>query len=277
MASISRTHAQVIARAATAERIDAIAEVEAALVLAAESVAPKQLRDVVQHVTDAIDGDGGAAAGHARGTSDGDCTCRRRSTAWSRSTVCSTPRVARSCCRPSTVRWPAGGGTDRCSRAQRRADASGRAVPGRREGSRGGAWPPASAACDDRRGSRGARAEPRARGAREPRHAAHVGRLPVATIQRLLCDAGVARVITQGSIGADRRRPDDAHDPIRVVASAGRAGWRMRCTGLRSTTWAGARSTIGSPGRMGAAPTSRIANCGAGDIITRCTRARWRA
>ena len=37
---------------------------------------------------------------------------------------------------------------------------------------------------------------------------------------------------------------------------------------------AGARSTIGSRGRTVDAPTSRIANCGAGDIITRCTRAR---
>jgi hypothetical protein len=64
--AISRAHAQVIARAATAERIDAIAEVEAALMLAAKSVAPKQLRVVVQHVTDALDGDGGAAGACAR-------------------------------------------------------------------------------------------------------------------------------------------------------------------------------------------------------------------
>ena len=49
-----------------AERRDALAEIESSLVLAAEAVSPKQLRDLVQQVTDAIDGDGGAADACAR-------------------------------------------------------------------------------------------------------------------------------------------------------------------------------------------------------------------
>jgi hypothetical protein len=60
--AITRAHAQVIARAATPERADAISEVEPSLVRAAEVVAPEQLRDLVQHVTDAIDGGGASGA-----------------------------------------------------------------------------------------------------------------------------------------------------------------------------------------------------------------------
>jgi hypothetical protein len=45
--------------------------------------------------------------------------------------------------------------------------------------------------------------------------AEHVGRLPVATIQRLLCDAGVARVVTQG-----RSMPIDVGHTTRTIPSA---------------------------------------------------------
>ena len=57
---ISRPHAEVIGRAATPARIDAVAEVEAPLVEIARKVAPPQLRQVVERVTDALDGGGGA-------------------------------------------------------------------------------------------------------------------------------------------------------------------------------------------------------------------------
>ena len=63
---ITRTQAQLIARAATPERLDAIAAIESSLVLTAASASPKQLRDVVQHLTDAVDGDEGAAPAYAR-------------------------------------------------------------------------------------------------------------------------------------------------------------------------------------------------------------------
>ena len=50
----------MIGRAATPARIDAVAEVEAPLVEIARKVAPPQLRQVVERVTDALDGGGGA-------------------------------------------------------------------------------------------------------------------------------------------------------------------------------------------------------------------------
>ena len=59
---ISRRHAETIANACTPERRDAMVEVESALVDAASaSTSPRELRGIVQRVTDAIDGDGGAA------------------------------------------------------------------------------------------------------------------------------------------------------------------------------------------------------------------------
>src|SRR5689334_6133600 len=64
--AISRSHAQVIARATTPERASAIAAVEPALVDAAEQVTPRELRNLVQYLTDALDGDGGADGANAR-------------------------------------------------------------------------------------------------------------------------------------------------------------------------------------------------------------------
>lgn len=212
--AISRTHAVVIARAATAERADAIAEVESALVLAAESVAPKQLRDVVQQVTDAIDGDGGASAAcaryerrrlHVSPMLDGMVAIDGLLDAEGGEIVLSVLDSALAAGR---------GSGDGRTRPQRRADAlvelcrvgakEHAAGPGRRH------RPHATivvdlavlAPSDDHgRASRG--------------HAAHVGRLPVATIHRMLCDAGVARVITQGS-----SVPIDVGRTTRTIPSA---------------------------------------------------------
>ncbi len=66
---ISRHHASVIANAYTPERAAAVEECEAVLVDAARRVTPKELAAVVQRMSDAIDGDGGAGrelAVHAR-------------------------------------------------------------------------------------------------------------------------------------------------------------------------------------------------------------------
>jgi len=62
---VSRAHAQVIANAYTPERASEIANLEGALVDAARAAHPNDLRNVVRYVTDAIDGDGGAAQDEA--------------------------------------------------------------------------------------------------------------------------------------------------------------------------------------------------------------------
>jgi len=66
---VSRTHAQIIASAYTPERVAELAELERPLVDAALEATPRELCHIVRYVTDAIDGDDGAAndeAVHAR-------------------------------------------------------------------------------------------------------------------------------------------------------------------------------------------------------------------
>ena len=60
--AISRSHAALIADAYTPERAGAIAELEPTLVAAAKRLHPRDLRAVLRHATDALDGDGGASA-----------------------------------------------------------------------------------------------------------------------------------------------------------------------------------------------------------------------
>jgi 5-methylcytosine-specific restriction endonuclease McrA len=62
---ISRRHTDVVANAYTPERAEAISEVEAELVDVARQHTPKELGGVVRYLTDAIDGDGGAASDEA--------------------------------------------------------------------------------------------------------------------------------------------------------------------------------------------------------------------
>ena len=64
--TLSRQHAHAIADAYTAERADALDGIAATLVAAAQDVNPAELRELVKHATDAIDGDGGAADDAAR-------------------------------------------------------------------------------------------------------------------------------------------------------------------------------------------------------------------
>ena len=59
---ISRQHANVIAAAYTHERADAIREIEEVLVTTAKRVHPRDLFGIVRHATDALDGDGGASS-----------------------------------------------------------------------------------------------------------------------------------------------------------------------------------------------------------------------
>jgi hypothetical protein len=58
---ISGAHARVIADAYTAERAAELQDLEPAIVDAAKQVTPRELLAIVRRVTDAVDGDGGAA------------------------------------------------------------------------------------------------------------------------------------------------------------------------------------------------------------------------
>ena len=62
LGEISRSHAAVIADAYTPDRAAEISNIEPQLVAAARDHTPKELGGLVRYVTDAIDGDGGAAA-----------------------------------------------------------------------------------------------------------------------------------------------------------------------------------------------------------------------
>jgi hypothetical protein len=196
--AISRAHAHVIARAATPERAAAIEGVERSLVLAAEHTSPKQLRDVVQQVTDAIDGDGGATAANARHerrrlhvspTLDGMVAIEGLLDAEGGEILLGALEGA-----VQRMRTAA----DVRTRPQLRADAL---VELCRAGARNHATGP------------GRRHRPhvtvvvdhelldgRATPTTGPQRAdaEHVGRLPIATIERLLCDARISRVITRG-------------------------------------------------------------------------------
>ena len=87
--------------ACTPERLDAIVDVESALVDAARVASPRELRGIVQRVADAVDGDGGRATANEH-TNAVACTCRQRSTAWSRSTGSSIRSREKSCSPRST-------------------------------------------------------------------------------------------------------------------------------------------------------------------------------
>ncbi|GIU91058.1 MAG: HNH endonuclease [Acidimicrobiia bacterium] len=216
---VSRRHVEVVGAAATPERIDALASVDEVVTGAACRVAPLELRGLVQHVTDAIDGDGGAGGAealharrrlHVSRTLDGmvavdglfDPEAGER-------------LLAALDARMELTRVPG----DPRPAPQRRADAlvelceTGGAHqatgPGRR------ATPQMTVVVDlavlEGRGHldvvRRARAD-----------AAHVGRLPAATLRRLACDAGIARVVVDGA-----SRPLDVGRTTRTV---GPALWR---------------------------------------------------
>jgi hypothetical protein len=63
---VSRGHVERITEACTPDRIDAIVEVDSELADAARLAKPSELGKIVARLTDALDGDGGAAADEAR-------------------------------------------------------------------------------------------------------------------------------------------------------------------------------------------------------------------
>jgi hypothetical protein len=194
---ISRQHAAAIAEAYTPERASAIGEMEQQLVEIARFSNPRQLRAVVRRFTDALDGDDGSAsddAQHARrrlhmsktldnvligdfalAGDDAEVVCTAVTAEAERDRVAGDPRTP----------------------AQRRADAlvsiCRQALDNGEVGSTRKALPHATIVIDlDRLNA------PLSLLGHVRDEAAHMGRLSLATIERLTCDCAVSRVITKG-------------------------------------------------------------------------------
>jgi hypothetical protein len=216
---ISRQHAAVIADACTAEREAAIVELEPELVDAARVAHPQQLYAIVRRVTDALDGDGGAASDevqfqrrrlHLSRTLDGMVAVDGLldpETGEAALTV--LDGLMEADWRPDDTR----------SRPQRRADAfamlCNRTLDhGLERGSRG-VRPHISVVVDlaelEQRGHRDLVAQVRA-------DAAHVGRLSQATLERLSCDCTISRVVTDG--------PSQVLDVGRATRTVSAAQWK---------------------------------------------------
>ena len=209
---ISRTHVEVIAGAARPE----LAHVEAPLVEVARNATPVALRQIVQQVTDALDGDGGAVRangqferravylsstldgmGALNGTLDPEAT---EFVANALDTVMEKTRTA----------------DDPRSRPQQRADALVELVkvgifhyaegPGRNTQPHISLVADVEVLCptDPAGLVRAIRAD-----------ADHVGRLSAATIERFACDAAITRVLTKG-----RCEPLDVGRTTRVISPA---------------------------------------------------------
>ena len=213
---ISRAHAEVIARAATPARADEIVELEGAIVNAARTANPAELRQVVQRVTDALDGDGGAMAAnakfdrrylHASVTFEGMVALDGLLDPEQGEIVLSAL--------DAVMEKNRARGDER-SKPQQRADAfvelmqagSARHAqgPGRRT------RPNVSCVVDvellEARGGRDLVQTMRG-------EAEHVGGLSKATLQRLTCDCAIARVITQGG-----SQPLDVGRSTRTIPNA---------------------------------------------------------
>ena len=216
---ISRQHAAVIADACTPEREAAIVELEPQLVEAARVAHPQQLHAIVRRVTDALDGDGGAASDevqyqrrrlHLSRTLDGMVAVDGlldRETGEAALTALGALMVADR--RPHDTR----------SRPQRRADAFALLCHrmldhGLDRGSRR-VRPHISVVVDlaelEQRGHRDVVAQVRA-------DAAHVGRLSPATLERLSCDCTISRVVTDG--------PSQVLDVGRATRTVSSALWK---------------------------------------------------
>jgi hypothetical protein len=216
---ISRQHAAVIADACTAEREAAIVELEPQLVDAARVAHPRQLYAIVRRVTDALDGDGGAASDdaqfqrrrlHLSRTLDGMVAVDGLldpETGEAALTV--LDGLMEADWRPDDTR----------RRPQRRADAfamlCNRTLDhGLERGSRG-VRPHISVVVDlaelEQRGHRDLVAQVRA-------DAAHVGRLSHAMLERLSCDCTISRVVTDG--------PSQVLDVGRATRTVSAALWK---------------------------------------------------
>jgi hypothetical protein len=212
---ISRRHAQVIADAYTPERADALAGVEPELVDVARRVHLQELRSLVSYVTDAIDGDGGAATAtqeyerrrlHVSRLLDGMVAIDGLLDRDAGEIVLTALNAA--------MDTPQAG--DMRSSAQRRADAL---VDLCQVGMSRLATGPGRARRPQVNIAVGVEVIERRAGIELARHvhaeAANVGQLSAETLRRISCDAGIARVITQGD-----SQPLDVGRTTRTVPSA---------------------------------------------------------
>ncbi len=195
---ISRYHAAVIASACTAERLRAFQAVESQLAGVAQQMKPGELGGYVKRLADAIDGDGGAAddaAMHERrsfhlaktfdGMRAGEITSDPES-----GEILETALAAEM----ERDRLPKDGRT----RSQRRHDAlvnlCRRALDNAELGTARNARPHVSIVADIT-----ALADVSAEHVADARiEAAHTGHLSQATLERLLCDCAISRVVTDG-------------------------------------------------------------------------------
>ena len=219
---ISRSHAHVIAQAYTPERASEMSEAESAFVVAARSAEPSELRNVVRYVTDMIDGDGGAA--------EDDAKYARRHWFMSR-TLDGMLKIDALLDPEYAEYWEKAihaemerdhlAGDNRLP-AQRRADAATNLIRQSLDHGRIGtsrAVRPHVTIVHDIRDLPGTTPELLAE-VRNERH--RHGRLSAATIERLLCDSDITRVITNGTseildIGRATRNPTAAQWKALVV------------------------------------------------------------
>ncbi len=194
---ISRQHVRVIADAFTPEHEAGLSEVEPVLVQTAKHVSPKELLAVVRHATDALDGDGGAAADahdhtlrrlHVSTTIGGIAILDGRFAADQAEIVLSAINAQMERDR---------GQNETRNPAQRRADAlvriCRRSLDAGEVGGSRKVRPHLTAVFDL------ARLDGTAELISDARiEAAHVGRLSKATLDRIACDCDVSRVIMNG-------------------------------------------------------------------------------
>ena len=220
--AISRSHAELITHAYTPERAAKLSDAESAFVVAARDTEPHELRNVVRYVTDMIDGDGGAA--------EDDAKYARRQ--WYQSRTLDRMLKIDALLDPEYAEyWEKAVSAemerdyfaaDTRSPAQRRADAATNLIRQSLDHGRIGtsrAVRPHVTIVQDVRDLPGATPEllDEIRNARH-RH----GRLSAATIERLLCDCDVTRVITNGrseilDVGRASRNPTAAQWKALVV------------------------------------------------------------
>ena len=219
---ISRSHAQVIALAYTSERAPQMSEIEGAFVTVARAAEPRELRNVVQHVTGAIDGDGGAA--------DDDAKYARRQ--WYQSRTLDGMLKIDALLDPEHAEYWEKAVSDEMERAhlagdsrlpaQRRADAATNLIRQSLDDGRIGtsrAVRPHVTIVHDARDLPGTTPDLIAE-ILDERH--RHGRLSAATIQRLMCDCDITRVITNGrseipDVGRATRTPTAAQWKALVV------------------------------------------------------------
>ena len=208
---ITRTHVEVLARAARPE----LADVEAPLLEVARNANPVALRQVVQQVTDALDGDGDAARaneqferrevflsstldgmGALNGTLDAEAT-EFMQTAFD-TVIELTRRAADPRTRAAARRCPCRAGEGR-SRPLCQGPGAAHPAAHLARGRRGGPLSDGS----------------RRSGPYDPRRRRTLGRLSAATIERFACDAGITRVSPRA--GANRSMSAAA---TRVISNA---------------------------------------------------------